>query len=158
MTEPATNFDPKKAPHVRIAGKDWPIPTLAVRQIREVRASLVEMQSRMDATAQAASGTDTTGAVQAPRKGGIDIIIELDRDDYDQLIVEVVYQALTRAHPALTRDEFLDMEVSDAEMTTAWLVARRQSNIFVFAESQVGANGQGEAVGAIQSPNQTGTE
>lgn len=113
MTEPADC--PEGVPTVTLAGKNWPIPELAIRQLRIVRRPLIDLT---DAIAQ--TEDETTGQR----------VMKLSSEQYT-LMTDVVYQGLTRAHPELDRDVFLDMPCTDMEMFLAFLVVRRQSGLFV---------------------------
>lgn len=126
--------DPK-IPTVALGGKEWQVPKLAIRQLIEVRAPLIEINQRMiDAKGDAAA-----------------TFSKLSGNDYQALVVMPVYHALTRAKPELTEDEFLDMEISDGELITAWFTVRQQSGIF----GKPGESDAGEAKAARKSP--TGT-
>lgn len=104
-------------PRVKLAGREWPVPELAVRQLRIVRRPLIDLTDAI-----AATETETMGQR----------VMRLTTAQYEELC-EIVYQGLTRAHPSLTREEFLDMQASDMELFMAFLVVRRQSGIFVAA-------------------------
>lgn len=138
MTEPA-EYDAKTTAAVTLAGRKWPIPELGVRQLRYVRRPLLDLTKRL---------ADTDPSL------GQSVLLSLTTEEYESLVVEVVFQGLTRAHPSLTRDEFLDMAISDVEMTAAWLVVRRQSGVFVFGDSAQDAP-VGEAM-AAETKSQTG--
>lgn len=125
-------------PHVRLAGRDWPIPPLAVRQLREVRRPLIELTEALVAT-----DSESTG----------ERAFKLSTAQYDAMI-EVVYQGLTRAHPELGREAFLDLAATDAELFLAFLTVRRQSGLFVEARHPDAP--PGEARAELRSP--TGTE
>jgi hypothetical protein len=102
-------------PEVSLAGRRWPVPELAVRQLRAVRRPLIDLSEAI-----AATESETTGAR----------VLKLTTEQYEALC-EVVYQGLTRAHPELTREQFLDLAATDLELFTAFLTVRRQSGIFV---------------------------
>lgn len=138
MTEPAEC--PEGVPIVTLAGKKWPIPELAIRQLRIVRRLLIDLT---DAIAQ--TEDETTGQR----------VMRLSSEHYAQM-TEVVYQGLTRAHPKLDRDTFLDMPCTDMEMFLAFLVVRRQSGLFVARPPDAEGKSQlGEAPAGLSS---TGTE
>lgn len=131
------------APAVTLAGKKWPIPELAVRQLRYVRAPIVELTDRIN-TAYEPVFKDGEIVGQRIKEGAVDPVVSLSVEDYDRLIVEVVWQGLTRAHPDITLDDVLDMTATPAELFSAWLVVRRQSRIYM----PVGGASQGEAKAA----------
>jgi len=128
------------APSVVLAGRKWPIPELGVRQLRAVRRPLIDLT---DAIAETESETTR------------ERVLRLSSEQYEAMC-EVVYQGLTRAHPELARDEFLDMTCTDAEILLAFLVVRRQSGVFV-AKPRDGseASTPGEAQAEM---SRTGTE
>lgn len=137
MIEPAT-FDEAKDRFVVLAGQKWPIPDLAPRQNREVREPLREMNQRL----RAAVGNR------------LDLFIELNKADYERLLLRPVYEALTRAHAGLKYEEFLDWSTSEAELVLAWFKVREASGLFLQAAE--GEKPAGEAPAADQT-NQTGT-
>lgn len=136
MTAPA-EFDPKTTPSVTIQGKEWPILELAPRQLRHVRTALLEMNARLG---KAESGDANQVSLQAFQN--------LDDGDYDRLVLQPVYWALTRAHPSLTEDEFMDMRWTDGGLITAWFVVRAQSGLFVFDKGEGSAPDVGEGTAA----------
>lgn len=133
MTSPAVH-DPN-TPTVKLDGKEWPIPELVPRQLRHMRSALLEMNAKL-------GQEDGDKAVSA---FGL-----LSDEDYDRLVLKPIYWALTRAHPALTEEEFLDFKSTDGERVTAWYIVRTQSGLFVFAqpEGEDGATQAGEAQAA----------
>jgi hypothetical protein len=136
MTDPADY--PPDTPTVTLAGQAWPIPELAIRQLRVVRRPLIDLTDAI-----AATESETTG----------ERVMKLSTAQYEAM-VDIVYQGLTRAHPKLAREEFLDMPATDMEIFQAFLVVRSQSGLFV-AAPQTEARPPGEAA-AESSP--TGTQ
>lgn len=113
MIEPA-EFDPADTPSVTLAGKQWPMPELVIRQNRKVRRPLIEMNDR----------------IRLANKDGA-VFAELPEEDWDRLIVVPIYYGLTRAHPTLKLEEFLDWPATDEELVNAWFVLRDQSGVFL---------------------------
>lgn len=143
MTDTPTVKLGTNAPTVRLGGRDWPIPELAVRQLRAVRRPLLDL-------------TEALNAFGANKAG--EWVMQLSATQYEQL-TEVVYQGLTRAHPLLTLREFLDTPVSDVDMFTAFLVVRRQSGLFVSSEdAEPEKKLQAGADQSVPAENPTGTE
>jgi citrate synthase len=101
-------------PVVTIAGREWPIPVLAPRQNRIVVPGLLEIVPRL---------------VEARKQAHGEWHFKLDTVAYDRL-TDVVYHALTRATPELTRPAFDDMPVDTTEMITALFVIARQAGLF----------------------------
>ncbi len=133
MTEPA-EFD-GGTPTVTLAGRKWPVPELAIRQLRIVRRSIIDLTDAIAETEDAATG---------------ERVMRLSTEHYAEMC-EVVYQGLTRAHPKISRDEFLDMACTDAEIFLAFLIVRRQSGIYVMRDAEASIPGE-----ARPSPTGTG--
>jgi hypothetical protein len=113
MTEPAT-FDARTTPAVTLGGKDWPIPELAPRQYTQIWGDLVELTSALDASEAGEFGAR---------------VLKLTTAQFGRM-QDCVYVGLTRAHPSLTRDEYLDMACSTGEIVRAFLVVRMQTGLF----------------------------
>jgi hypothetical protein len=131
-----TDLAEQSPPTVTLGGRQWPIPELAIRQLRLVRRPLIDLTDQI-----AATESETTG----------ERVMKLSTAQYEAM-VEIVYQGLTRAHPKLTRDEFLDMPATDMEIFQAFLVVRSRSGLFVTA-SEARPPGEAQA-----EPSPTGTE
>jgi hypothetical protein len=104
---------------ITLAGRHWPIPTLAPRQNRIVIPALLEVIPKIICARSEAS--DGTGFSQLARY--------LDTQTYDRL-TEIVFMALTRAHPALTRAEFDDMSIDTAELLAALNPIARAAGLY----------------------------
>lgn len=142
MTEPAPVEN--GTPTVTLAGKQWPIPLLAVRQLRVIREPLIAFNSRIVANA---------------KNGQVDSFVSLSSEEYDRFLIQPVYVALTRAHKDMKLDEFLDMPITDGELVAAWFVVRNQSGIFVKVSEKEGGGADAPAGEALpNTPNGTGTE
>jgi hypothetical protein len=149
MIEPAKIDD--GVPAVTLAGKRWPVPKLAVRQMRRVRAPLIEMNERVRAAVKSANSEDERLTAASS------VVLSLSEEEYESLFLSVVFWGLKRAHPDMTFDEFLDLEADEDDLTVAWYVVRNQSGLFVATPAD-GGTPEGEANGATQSPSQTGTD
>jgi len=126
-------------PRVTLGGKTWKVPELGIRQLRLVRRPIIDLTDALVETAD-----ETTG----------ERVMKLTETQFGQMC-DVVYHGLTRAHPALSRDEFEAMAATDGEIFLAFLVVRRQSGIYVVRPADTpGARAPGEAA-AEMSP--TGT-
>jgi len=132
-----TNLAEPASPTVTLGGRAWPIPELAIRQLRLVRRPLIDLTDAI-----AATESETTG----------ERVMKLSTAQYEAM-VEIVYQGFTRAHPTLAREEFLDLAATDMEIFQAFLVVRRQSGLFVTAPSEARPPGEARA-----EPSPTGTE
>ena len=142
MTMPADN--PGNLPTVFLNDKKWPIPELAPRQLREIRSDILEfnrMIGEARKTALAEEGADPEDAT-----GFTELCLSLSNADYERLLMRPVYYGLTRAHPGMNWEEFLDMPMTEMQAVAAWFVVRRQSGLFVFEDKE--NTGQGEAAAA----------
>lgn len=134
---------------VVLGGGKYDIPQLAVRQLREIRLQILEMSEKISAAHEVVN----KGTVEAPnfvwklKEGEQEPILTLSRDDYDRLILHVVWIGLTRSLPDLTYDEFLDIPATDGEVFAAWLVVRDQSGIFVNPSDKSDTKGKKPASG-----------
>lgn len=90
------------APTITLAGKPWPIPELAPRQLRIVVPGLVRLQ-----------GLNTQS-------------ITADQMD---AIFDVVLAAVRRAHPDTDREAFMDWPISTAELLAALPVIATQAGM-----------------------------
>lgn len=115
------------APVARLGGMDFFVPMLALRQSRIVVPAILRLVPRLDELQQAA-------------KAGAASISLADVD----LIIDVVHTALTRAYPAMTRDDLLDREATFPELITAVAIVARQTGLFAAA-------GAGEAQGTKET-------
>lgn len=120
------------APRITLGGKEWPVPQLVARQnkiIDPLIISLLPVFTQWE--------TDKAGA-----------LTKLGAKEYDSLI-EIAFQAIRKASPEITRDQFLDLPITLPELIGAFSVIAQQTGVF-----QRGV--PGEAKGAT-SP-QTGTQ
>jgi len=123
ILSPDPQIDCANAAVVTLAGREWFVPMLAMRQARIVVPALMRLMPVL----QNLQDSATKGVAQ------------LSQADYDA-ILDVVHAALTRAYPRLTRDEFLDLPASTPELIAALAVVTRQTGFFkpVEAEAPVG--------------------
>ena len=117
-------------PIVKLGGREFPVPELAPRQLRQIRSALIEFNRLLRQSPDGAA-------------------ISLSDADYDRLLLKPVYIGLTRGTPDLKPDEFDDLPIAESELINAWFTVRRQSGLFVIAEnSGAGASDSGEAEAA----------
>lgn len=124
--KPASQFQatgPGAVPHVTLAGQQWPIPLLAPRQNRLVIPTVVKLSEKFGA------GFNYN---------------EFDEATVDDLC-KVVYTGLTRAHPALKWEDFMDWPISMTDLLAAFMVVSMQTGLSGGATA-AGAEGS-EAVG-----------
>ena len=124
--------DIEDAPKVSLGGKEWPVPLLAARQNKIIDPLILGLLPIF-------AEWQTNRAVA---------LAKLTGEEYDKL-QEICYQALRRAHPEFTRDQFLDMPVSLPELIAAFPIIAQQTGVFARVAP-------GEAPAA--APRQTGTE
>jgi len=127
------NLDLSGARSVRVGGREWIIPPLSLRQILAI-ADFVPKLS--------AIGVDNvSGERLAP-------------------LAEVLWHGLRRAYPKLTRDEFLDLPITIAELVAALPVVIEQAGGRRIDAAGEGANAgdqaAAEAVAASASTASTG--
>jgi hypothetical protein len=109
-------------PVVHLAGRDWPIPKLAVKQNRVVTPAITKMLpqlGRFFAATEALAQGD--GAALLP--------LEVSQETFD-LMSDAVYAALTRATPGLARAEFDNLPISFFDLISALAVVVQQSGSF----------------------------
>lgn len=92
------------APTITLAGREWAVPRLAPRQNRVVVPALLELVPKI-LRARDDAGADNFAQLAR----------YLDTKTYDCL-TELVYTALTRGAPDLTRAEFDDLPIDTLEM------------------------------------------
>lgn len=126
MTEPA-EFDEKTTPAVQLAGKTWPIPLLAPRQLRVCRRQIIDVTEAIAPDVVALADDPATIAEAGASTG--DKVMSLPNMLWERLM-EVVFWGMTRAHPNLKWEEFLDLPITDADMFRAFLVVRKQSGVY----------------------------
>ena len=110
---PDPQIDCANAAVVTLAGREWFVPVLAMRQARIVVPALMRLMP----------------VLQNLHNGATEGAAQLSENDYDA-ILDVVHAALTRAYPRLTRDEFLDLPASTPELIAALAVVTRQTGFF----------------------------
>lgn len=136
------NPDPKidcdGAPVVVLAGREWFIPVLAMRQSRIVVPGLMRLMPLL-------------GELQ---NGHTSAMAKLGEEEFD-VIVSVVHAALTRAYPNLTREDFLDLAISTPELIGALGTVTRQTGFF--KPSETGDKSEGEAHGEMPAPRNSST-
>lgn len=109
MTEPNTDFLGENVKLIKLAGKEWPIPLLAPRQQRVIVPALNKL---------------FRGISRTTRED-----FELSTELID-LLTDVIWVALTRAHPQMKRDELLDMDTNISEMVDAMYVVSDQTRLY----------------------------
>ena len=145
MTEPA-KYDPRRTPSIRWDKRDWPIPPLVADQLDVIWDDVKTLTAVLEAQALAQADADDgkSGADRLAQQIA-DRVFQLSGSDY-KMMREVVYYGLTRAHPALTPQEFRSTPTTPYEMLIAFYIVRRQSGMYGAAvEGDPGA-GEAEAI------------
>ena len=124
-------------PIVTLAGREWFVPVLAMRQARVVVPAIMKL---LPAIPRMKSGDVTA----------------LDAETFD-LIITAVHGALTRAYPSLSRDEFLDLPASTNELAAAIGVVTRQTGFFKPAEEAAPGETKGETASGSTAPHRRST-
>jgi hypothetical protein len=96
-------------PVVTLAGREWFVPTLALRQSRTVLPALMRVLPVL---------------AELPSNEAL-----LSEDSFES-IIDVVHVGLTRAYPTLTREDFLDLPISTVELIGAVAPVMRQTRYF----------------------------
>ncbi|HXY57618.1 MAG TPA: hypothetical protein VEH76_03465 [Methylocystis sp.] len=126
------NPDPKidcaGAPVVTLAGREWFVPVLAMRQARVVVPGLLRLMP----------------VLAAMQTGDAAALAQLSQENFET-IVDVVHAALTRAYPALSREAFLDLPASTPELIAALAVVTRQTGFFKPADAPGESSGETRA-------------
>lgn len=113
------------APKIILGDRQWPVPVLAARQLRVI-LPLWRKVVTIDYAKVTTSDLDTT--------------------------FDVLHAALTRAHPAMTRDEILDMPIALHEISPALDVIAGQMRIL---KKPGDREATGETKGETGSPTST---
>jgi hypothetical protein len=115
------NYTPT-APHsITLAGRAWPVPTLAPRQNRIVVPALLDLVPRILRARDEAAAAGETGSFAGLAR-------YLDTGSYDTLAT-LVYTALTRANPSLARESFDDMAIDTFELVAAVVPIARAAGL-----------------------------
>ena len=130
---PDPNINCSGAPVVTLAGREWFVPVLAMRQARVVVPALMRLMP----------------VLQEMQSGQPGAMARLSEENYDAIIA-VVHAALTRAYPELSREMFLDLPASTPELVAALGVVTRQTGFFKPADTS--GEGLGETLGETAKP------
>jgi hypothetical protein len=127
---------------VTLAGREWFVPVLAMRQARVVVPALMRLMP----------------VLQEMQSGQPSAMARLSEENYDAIIA-VVHAALTRAYPELSRESFLDLPASTPELVAALGVVTRQTGFFKPAEDagQVLGETLGETAKPATAPQNSST-
>jgi len=128
-------IDAEDAPKITLGGKEWAVPMLAARQNKIIDPLILGLLPMF--------GDWQTNRFLALSK--------ITPKDYEAL-QEIAYQAIRRASPEVTRDQFLDLPITLPELVAAFPVVAQQTGVF-----KRGEPGEAQAETAPQN-SLTGTE
>ena len=160
LPEPNEHAKSAGAPCIWLNGRNWPIPLLAPRQNRIVVPAIAKITKRMRDIAEqklgsldaqekaeliAALGSETELRKRLWRVTdfSFEIIAGLEAEFFD-LVSDALYWSLTRAHPALTRQQFDDMPIGMIEMVDAVGIIAQQTGMMRRTEDTAGPLATGE--------------
>lgn len=118
MTSQQTPFDIRT---ITLAGREWEVPVLAPKQNRIVVPALLELVPKM---LRAREEAGASSFAQLARY--------LDAAAYDRLC-DLVFAALTRARPDLTRAEFDESPIDTLELVEAVRTIAFQAGLLKYA-------------------------
>jgi hypothetical protein len=145
-------------PTIRLAGEDWPIPTLAIKQNRMVGPALTRVLRKMRQIGEQRlrslddESKDAMLATANPEMLGLlgpevtlrtrvwettDFALEVDTEFLDDLGT-ALFWALSKAHPYLTREEFDDKPIRIIEMLQALSIVAEQTGMLEKRDPSVG--------------------
>lgn len=104
-----------ETPKIILAGKEWLIPKMAVKQNRVIVPLIINIIPIFNEWAKDKQGT-------YPKIS----------DRYSELL-DITYYALTRGYPELKREEFENMEITFPEVIGAYITIAEQTGIFAKA-------------------------
>ncbi len=127
---PSVDAQDEKVRTISLAGRTWKVPVLVFRQVRLVHAPLARL-------------------VSGPFANTKLTVLQLSEADVDDM-AQVCRVALSRAYPALTSDEFDDLEIGVSDLVASIPAIIDQSGLFR-VRSAPGSAPTGEAAG-VASP------
>lgn len=144
MTEPNQKWlSDESIPRVKLLGKQWPIPHMAIKQNNVIAPIIWARQERAKKHREIIEAGGTLTVTE-------EMMVEM---------ATVVYQGLTRGHKEFTRAEFDDWELDVFDMLTAVPIVLRQTGLLKNDETPAttqlpAATPQGEATGESQTGSQ----
>jgi hypothetical protein len=112
------------APKITLAGRDWPVPLLAIKQNRIVIPALMKIMPAVARIASVSDGQDMSAEDMAAALASLTVTTE----EFD-LVSDAVYAALTRGTPGLARNEFDNLPIATADLFAALPVIMAQTGI-----------------------------
>jgi hypothetical protein len=121
-------------PTMTLGGVEWPVPALAIKQLRQLTPIITRYFQRFKDAANTA-----------------DVVSRFDESMITDLL-DIVFIGLTKAHPDISRDEFEEMSVSLSELREAVMVVVQQTGLFVPSDAQKKMTNQETLTGTASSP------
>jgi hypothetical protein len=132
--QPDPKIDCANAAIVTLAGREWFVPLLAMRQARIVVPALMALLPSLEAIRR-------------------NQLAALSQENFD-LMLRAVHGSLTRAYPDLRFDDFLDLMITSEELVVAVQTVFVQAGLFKKeAAAEQGEDETGEAQGETASPS-----
>lgn len=133
-------------PTIKLAGRDWEIPVLSIKQNRVVIPNFLKFMPAFARISLAVAEKDTNPLWWAT--------LDLSTEDMDRMC-DALYAALTKKYPGMARNEFDNMEASLEEIFQALPVIAKQTGILkertVTETAEVAAAGEAPAAGGSTS-------
>ena len=127
--------DLEDALKVTLGASEWPIPLLAAKQNRVIDPLILSLLPLFSQW-------------QADRSKGLAM---LGLKEYESL-QEIAYQAIRRARPELTREQFLELPVTLPELIGAFPVIAQQTGVFKRGEPGEATAAESRRTGTESSP------
>lgn len=147
MTDAPAAAPAAAVPTIRLAGRDWPVPPLAIRQNRVVVPGLLKLMPVL---------TEFQAALPAGAGQPIDPLwwtkVSLTTETIDTLS-DVVFEALRRGTPGLVRNEFDGIEMTPFDLLGAIPVVLAATGMFRPAEPGRVGEPTGEAAPPTSTPS-----
>ena len=124
--------------NVTLAGREWPIPVLSIKQNRIVVPAVLGFMPTIARIGAAIAGQDKNPLWFNS--------LSLTTEDFD-LMATAVYVALTKGNTGLSRNEFDNLEITLEELIAALPIVAQQTGLLKRA---AGEPATGEAVAGAQ--------
>jgi hypothetical protein len=131
-TAPNPEFLDGQTPCITMAGQKWPIPKFKLRQLQRIVPMMTEVAVDFSLAGQSLDPA-------AMRDGRA--VFKLSESQFEK-VMRIVHVALTRAHPQLTWDDFLEWEIDINELMNAIAVIAEAASL---KKKNEGAPEEGEA-------------
>ena len=116
--------------YIVLGGVSYSVKPLAVRQLRKVIPAVTKLIGELGPIIRAAEKVKA-GATDAEDLPGMMSLLQdlsLSEQQFD-LLTEAVWGTLTRTHPAMTKDDFLDLEMQPIELFNALPVVMEMTGL-----------------------------